>query len=248
MSLARFYIQPAAWQVPALVLENEEANHCVSVMRHRVNDKIIVFNGEGDWAEALIKVATAKRVELEVLLVKQTPKPRVQITLFQAIPKSSNMELIIEKAVELGVNVITPVMTERTVVKLDTKEALKKQTKWQRLALESCKQCGQNWLPEVQTPQSFYQALEKLPKHELRVIAAIQEDALSLKEILANQIEKHKPVSVLLCIGPEGDFTQLEYTSARSHHCLPMTLGKIIMRVETAAMYGLSVLRHELGA
>lgn len=250
MSLARFYIAPSEWQVEALVLERDEANHCISVMRHQVGDQIVVFNGTGDWAKTRITSASARRVELEALLAGQTPKPEVLITLLQAIPKGSNMELIIEKGVELGVNVIVPVITDRTVVKLDVKDALKKQAKWQRLALEACKQCGQNWLPEMQMPRTFLQALEKLPPHELRLIAAIQDDAMSFKEVLADQfqIENHKPASVLLCIGPEGDFTPLEYSAAKANHCLPVTLGPIIMRVETAAMYALSVLRHELRA
>lgn len=250
MSLARFYIAPPSWQLEALALEGDEANHCTSVMRHQAGDEIVVFNGAGDWARTRIKSASSKRVELETLTAGKTPRPAVTLSLLQAIPKGSNMELIIEKGVELGVNVILPVMTERTVVKLDPRDAAKKQIKWQRLALEACKQCGQNWLPEIQTPQSFYQVLEKLTAHELRVIAAIQDDAMPLKEILADQfqIDQHKPESVLLCIGPEGDFTPAEYAAAREKGCLPMTLGSIIMRVETAAMYGLSVLSHELRA
>ncbi|MEY4485163.1 MAG: hypothetical protein RL693_2615 [Verrucomicrobiota bacterium] len=248
MSLARFYIAPSSWHPDSLLLEGDEANHCVSVMRHQAGDEIVVFNGAGAWARTKIRSASPKRVDLETLSAGQTPKPVVTLSLLQAIPKGSNMELIIEKGVELGVNVIIPVMTERTVVKLDARDALKKQAKWQRLALEACKQCGQNWLPEVQVPHSFYQALEKLPAHELRVIAAIQDDAMTLKEILADQfqIEQHQPASVLICIGPEGDFTPAEYAAAREKGCLPMTLGAIIMRVETAAMFGLSVLSHEL--
>lgn len=250
MSLARFYIAPSSWHVETLALEGDEANHCISVMRHQPGDEIVVFNGAGDWARTRISSATAKRVELETLSAGRTSKPAATLSLLQAIPKGSNMELIIEKGVELGVNVIIPVMTERTVVKLDARDAAKKQVKWQRLALEACKQCGQNLLPDVQTPQSFYQALEKLAPHELRIIAAIQEDAMPLKEILADQfqIDQRTPASVLLCIGPEGDFTSAEYAAAREKGCLPMTLGSIIMRVETAAMYGLSVLSHELRA
>ncbi|CAN5711959.1 16S rRNA (uracil(1498)-N(3))-methyltransferase [soil metagenome] len=248
MSLARFYIAPASWHAETLVLEGDEANHCSSVMRHHAGDEIVVFNGAGDWARTRITSASPKRVELETLSADRTPKSATTLTLLQAIPKGSSMELIIEKSVELGVNVIMPVMTERTVVKLDSKDAAKKQVKWQRLAVEACKQCGQNWLPEVQTPQSFYKALEKLPTQELRIIAAIQDDAMPLKGILADQfqIDQHKPASVMLCIGPEGDFTPAEYAAAREKGCLPMTLGSIIMRVETAAMYGLSVLSHEL--
>jgi 16S rRNA (uracil1498-N3)-methyltransferase len=151
------------------------------------------------------------------------------------------MELIIEKAVELGVNIIYPVLTERTVVKLDAKDALKKQEKWQRVALEACKQCGQNWLPEVHLPKSFLEVLRELPPHEVKIIAAIQPDSLSLKGILQGS-----PKSAALCIGPEGDFTPAEYAAARASGFAPMTLGPLVLRVETAALYAVSVLSHEL--
>jgi 16S rRNA (uracil1498-N3)-methyltransferase len=157
------------------------------------------------------------------------------------------MELIIEKAVELGVNAIVPVLTERTVVKLDTREAEKKREKWQRLVLESCKQCGQNWLPEVHLPQPFADTWDQLPAHDLRLVAALQEDAKPLKASLLHiGSGARRPSSVLVAIGPEGDFTPAEYALAQAHGCLPVSLGPITLRVETAALYCLSVLAHEL--
>ena len=154
------------------------------------------------------------------------------------------MEWIIEKAVELGVNAIFPVLTERTVVKLDAKDAAKKQEKWQRVAIEACKQCGQNWLPKVHTPAPFLTALDSLPAHDLKIIAALQPDARALREItnLQSQITK----SAAVTIGPEGDFTPDEYTTARERGYAPITLGPLVLRVETAALYALSILRYEL--
>jgi 16S rRNA (uracil1498-N3)-methyltransferase len=158
------------------------------------------------------------------------------------------MDLIIEKAVELGVNEIFPVFTERTVVKLDAKDAARKRDKWQRLALEACKQCGQNWLPIIQAPRAFDVAWHQLPAHDLRLIAAIQDDAKPLKAILSGDLKSQITDirSILIAIGPEGDFTAAEYALARQHGCLPMSLGPIVLRVETAAMFCLSVLAHEL--
>lgn len=248
-ALARFHIPPSHWQ-PAggsLVLDGDEARHCTSVMRHTVDDEITVFDGAGLSARCRIVTATGKTAELEILETAFTPAPAVSLSLVQSVPKGSNMEWIVEKAVELGVNAVHPVLTARTVVKLDRKEAAKKQEKWQRLALEACKQCGQNWLPVIHPPAPYAEVMATLPPHDLRIIAAIQDDSRPLKAILKDRAEQGKVVSsTLLCIGPEGDFTPAEYQIARDHGCVPMSLGPIILRVETATMYGLSVLGHEL--
>ncbi len=245
MSLPRFYITPDQWSPDALALTGDEAKHCTQVMRRGVGDRIIAFNGVGAQARCLIRAASKGHVELAVEAVETTPAPGVRISLLQAIPKGANMELIIEKAVELGANEILPVLTERTVVKLDAKEALKKQEKWQRMALEACKQCGQNWMPEVRLPQSFSTVWSQLPEHDLRVVAAIQEDAQPLKAILGTR-GAAGVTSALIGIGPEGDFTPAEYALARQQGCLPLSLGLIILRVETATLFCLSVLAHEL--
>lgn len=244
----RFHVPPQAWAEGALALSEDESRHCVSVMRRGPGDVIHVFDGAGGWAEARITDAAAKRVELEAGPGQQTPPPAVSISLLQAVPKGANMELIIEKAVELGVNAVHPVLTERTVVKLDAREAERKQAKWQRTALEACKQCGQNWLPEIHAPVTFATFWAQPPAHDLRIIAAIQDDARPLKAILDADRARRSgvPGRVLMVIGPEGDFTPAEYALAREHGCLPMSLGPIILRVETAAMFSLSVLNHEL--
>lgn len=248
MSLARFYIPPDHWTSDTLALTDDEARHCTQVMRRSVGDEIMAFNGAGGWARCCITSITKGRVELACGARETTPAPAVSITLLQAIPKAGNMELIIEKAVELGANEVIPVLTERTVVKLDSKEAAKKREKWQRLAIEACKQCGQNWLPQIQAPLSFDRAWQHLPAHDLRLVAAIQEDARPLKSLLATRqaANLQPPVSALIAIGPEGDFTTAEYALARQQGCLPMSLGPIILRVETAALFCLSVLAHEL--
>lgn len=246
--MARFHIPSSAWNPDALALTDDEARHCTQVMRRGPGDDIIAFNGAGAWARCRITSAAKNRVELACVSMESNPAPSVSIALLQAIPKAGNMELIIEKAVELGVSEIIPVFTERTVVKLDGKEAAKKLEKWQRLALEACKQCGQNWLPQVHPPQSFSMAWSQLPAHDLRLVAAIQEDAKSLKTHLAARhvSTSQLPASALIVIGPEGDFTPAEYALARQQGCLPTTLGPIILRVETAALFCLSVLNHEL--
>lgn len=247
MSLARFHLPPDRWSNDAACLEGEEAKHCAQVMRRGVGDEIIIFDGVGNQARGVITASTGRQVELKLIEWHQTPPPAVSVSLIQAIPKGSNMELIIEKAVELGISRIHPVFTERTVVRLDSKDAAKKQQKWQRIALEACKQCGQDWLPTVHTPSSFAEACRREKQEGLKLIAAIQPEARPLKAILAEaRASALRSRQATLCIGPEGDFTPTEYALAREHGFMAMTLGPIILRVETATLFSLSILQHEL--
>lgn len=212
-------------------------------------DKAVVFNGHGREVTAEIIGISARDVELRKLHEAAIPQLRCRITLAQAIPKGKNMDLIVQKAVELGASAIAPILSDRTIVRIDAADAAQKQAKWEIVAIEAAKQCGQNWLPEVQSPRTLAQFFaERLP-YDLQLIGSLQSDALHLKQILAEYCHAHKgnrPASVLMLVGPEGDFTPAELNLARSHGCCPITLGPIILRVETAAIYCLSVLSYEL--
>jgi 16S rRNA (uracil1498-N3)-methyltransferase len=158
------------------------------------------------------------------------------------------MDLIVQKAVELGAAEIAPIISDRTIVRLDDAEAAQKQSKWQTIAIEAAKQCGQNWLPEVQTPLSLAQFFSARPRFDLQLVGSLQSEAQHLKKILFDHSPEHRerPASVLMLVGPEGDFTPAELSLAKSHGCRPITLGPVILRVETAALYCLSVLSYEL--
>jgi len=245
MSSHRFYIPPHVWKSGRLALDSGESHHAVEVLRLKAGDRVTVFNGEGAEATAEIAKAGRDQVELRQIQAGKTAPLSCAITLAQAVPKGKNMELIIEKATELGAAAIAPLLSERTVVQCDRDEALKKKHKWQRVAVEACKQCGQNWLPVVhipQTPKDFFNASHRF---DLMLIASLQDDAKRLKAVLA-EFGAQLPKSVLILVGPEGDFTPAEISLAKSNGCRPITLGPIILRTETAAIYCLSVLSHEL--
>jgi 16S rRNA (uracil1498-N3)-methyltransferase len=158
------------------------------------------------------------------------------------------MDLIVQKAVEIGAAEIAPILSDRTVVRLDDESAASKQAKWQTVAIEAAKQSGQNWLPQVHAPQTMAQFFEHRRRFDLQLIGSLQSDAVHLKNILAEYFAEHRdrPTSVLMLVGPEGDFTPAELSLARSHGCRPITLGPIVLRVETASIYCLSVLSYEL--
>ncbi len=248
----RFYISPENWNPDTLALTGSEAHHARDVLRMKRGEKLVLFNGGGREITAEIINACSSEIRLRKLHEAETPPLRCRIVLGQAIPKGKNMELIVQKAVEIGAAEIAPIISDRTVVQVDFESAAQKQTKWRQIAIEAAKQCGQNWLPRVRAPRKlpeFFDAVEKDDaRFDLRLIGSLQPDAQHLKKILADYSSQHehRPQSVLMLIGPEGDFTPAELALARRHGCRPITLGPIILRVETAAIYCLSVLSYEL--
>ena len=265
----RFYISPEDWNPDSLVLREAEAHHARDVLRLQSGGRVVVFNGRGHEITAELVKVMRDEIHLRKMHEARVPPLPCQITLAQAIPKGKNMDLIVQKAVEIGATEIAPLISERTIVHLEVKEAAQKQVKWQQVAVEAAKQSGQNWLPEVQIPRTlkeFFATVEagvspapssgmqptRLPPQrrgiDLRLIGSLQSDAVHLKTILSDYEREHhaRPTSVLMCIGPEGDFTPAELNLAKSQGCRPITLGPIILRVETAAIYCLSVLSYEL--
>ena len=247
----RFYLAPNDWS--AATLTGSEAHHARGVLRLQPGARLTLFDGAGREATAEIVALDSSAVQVRVLQEAITPPLRARLTLAQAIPKGKNMDLIVQKAVEIGAAEIFPLLSARTVVQLDAESAAQKQAKWQTVAIEAAKQCGQNWLPQVhppRTPEEFFgDPSPSPPAFDLRLIGSLQPGALHLKKILADYAEAHagaRPTRILMAIGPEGDFTPAEIALARSHGCAPLTLGPIILRVETAAIYCLSILSYEL--
>jgi 16S rRNA (uracil1498-N3)-methyltransferase len=243
----RFYISPENWSCGALALTGSEAHHARDVLRIRSGEKIVLFNGQGREITAEIVDFSSDKIGLRKLHEAATPPLRCRIVLGQAIPKGKNIELIVQKAVEIGAAEIAPIISDRTIVRVDSENAARKQSKWQQIAIEAAKQSGQNWLPHVHPPKKLAELFSaSAESFDLRLIGSLQPDARHLKKILADYSSEHRPRSVLMLVGPEGDFTPAELALARRHGCQPITLGPIILRVETAAIYCLSVLSYEL--
>lgn len=247
-AMHRFYISPENWNPDAPALTGSEAHHARDVLRMKPAEKLVLFNGRGREITAEIVDLSGAGIQLRKLHEAETPALRSRIILGQAIPKGKNMDLIVQKAVEIGAAEIAPIISDRTVVQVDLESAAQKHAKWQQIAIEAAKQCGQNWLPQVHAPRRLGDFFLASMAFDLRLIGSLQPDAQHLKEILADYSNEHQhlPGSVLMLIGPEGDFTPAELALARHHGCRPITLGPIILRVETAAIYCLSVLSYEL--
>lgn len=237
--MSRFYVPASRWSHDKALLDETEGRHAVEVLRLKVGNEVTLFDGAGRTARARLARVGKKLVEAEILACDFTPKSASETILYQAIPKGKLFEWILEKAVELGVSRVVPLLTERTVVSLDEKESARKREKWERVVIEACKQCGQNWMPEVCVAQTLPRVLNS-PLAGISIVASLHPGAVLLREALPSPLVSDASV----WIGPEGDFTPLEMERIVQWGARPVTLGKIILRVETAAMYCMSVLSH----
>jgi len=246
----RFYIAPEAWNIQPLALDAAESKHATQVLRMKAGDRATVFDGCGTEAIVELGAPQDRSLPLRLLQTSRSAPLASRITLAQAIPKGKTMELIVQKATELGVDTIAPLISERTVVQLDKEDGEDKREKWQRVALEACKQSGRNWIPNVLAPSTVRQFLDDQGRDfDFALVASLQPDAKPLYQQIAFFREQQPgitPASVLVLVGPEGDFTPAEVGTARSAGCLPLTLGPLVLRSETAAIHCLSILNYEL--
>jgi 16S rRNA (uracil1498-N3)-methyltransferase len=244
----RFYLPPEQCQDTTLLLTERESHHAQHVLRVRDGERLMVLDGAGQ--ELLCEARKSGQDQLTLNVVQRSVVPPLpyQITLLQAIPKGKIIESIIQKATELGVYRIVPLLSDRVTTQLDDESAASKVEKWRLTAIEAIKQCGSAWLPEIETPITPKAYLARGEKFELPLIASLQSDRRHPREHFKTfHGEKQRlPRTVCVWIGPEGDFTPAEMNAVKSAGVLPITLGRLVLRSETAAIYALSVLNYEL--
>ena len=242
----RCYLPDADFTAPALTIEREEAHHALRVLRMKVGEECEVFDGRGHAARGRI-AAVQGGSSFTVAELQPLPElpPVPPITLAVALAKGTNTDLIIQKAVELGAAHIIPIISERTIVRLKPAEAQAKAEKWRRTVLEACKQCGVRHLPAVEPPQPLPTLLQRTDLPETRLVCAISPQAKPIRQVLESARAAGAAAAVVL-IGPEGDFSPAEYAAAASAGFTHVSLGHIILRVETAVFMALSAIRYAL--
>jgi 16S rRNA (uracil1498-N3)-methyltransferase len=244
--MRRFYLPPAECLSDHLVLTGSEAHHAADVLRVKEGDEVAVLDGAGGELVCRVETVARKKVQLGVQSRTTAPAPPWRITLVQAIPKGKMLEAIIQKATELGVWRIVPLLSQRVTTHLEGDAIEHKTEKWRQTAVEAIKQCGQRWLPQVDPPTTLPAWLARGDKFDLTLVASLQDDRRHLRAYLPSGARR--PQAICIWIGPEGDFAAEEMEAIRGAGALPITLGPLVLRSETAALCALSIINHELGA
>jgi 16S rRNA (uracil1498-N3)-methyltransferase len=242
--IPRCFVEAREWMKPVVAISLEDSHHLSDVLRVAPGERLVVCDGQGGEASAEIIGISSGHVSVRILDRRRQDGADVMFTLIQAVPKAQKMDWIIQKATEIGVWSILPVMTDRGVVKLEEDRADKRGGRWQRIATEAAKQCRTAWIPAVQPVEPLVSVLARKLPVEVLLIGSLEPDAVPLKTCLAG-LKARGPVSVGLLIGPEGDFSPREFELARKAGAIPVSYGTRVLRVETAAIYGLCVLAYE---
>ncbi|MEG1870040.1 MAG: 16S rRNA (uracil(1498)-N(3))-methyltransferase [Oscillospiraceae bacterium] len=224
------------------IIDGEDAKHISKVLRCKLGDNITVCDTNANDYDCTITNINSDTITLNVNSKSQSQtEPTVKVRLFQAIPKADKLELIIQKAVELGVTEIIPVLTQRCVARPDEKSMEKKLLRYNRIAYEAAKQCGRGIIPKVLPMVDFKQAVTMMTNDQLAILF-YENSTTSLVDILQNPFN-----SISILIGSEGGFTPEEAQFATENGCHSLSLGKRILRCETAPIAAIAIVMYQSG-
>ncbi len=224
-------------------LSPEESHHLARVLRVRQGQPITLFDGQGGVANAIVEEVAKSEVKVRNEKRWSVAAPAVQIDLIQAVPKPERWDLVLQKAVELGVSTIRPILTQHTEFKPNPK----KQERWEKIVMNAAQQCEVRWLPELKPLEKLEATISSLGEYDLALVGSLYEGAKPFREIpLRQESGKVLVKRVALLVGPEGDFSQEEVDRLVHAGAVPVSFGDRILRTETAAIFGLSVLAYEL--
>lgn len=240
--MPKFFINKNDISSGQIRLSGEDEKHIRTVLRAREGEELTLCDGEGmDYQCRIASLEGGVLLDILSQAVCET-EPKVKITLYQGLPKADKMELIIQKCVELGVDRIVAVSTERAIVKLDKKEA-KKLERWQKIAEAAAKQSGRGKIPEIgQQVLKFKDAVAEAKALDGAIIPYEKEQERGLRQF----VQEFKGETIGVFIGPEGGFAEEEIALAQENGVTPITLGRRILRTETAGMTTTAILLYEL--
>lgn len=241
----RFYV-PFHTDSVNVWIDSSESHHIIHVKRLKIGDKIILFNGMGDERNAEIIELKGNRIKVRIGrdTVVNKGNDSVKIDIAFAIPKGKRSHFLVQKCTELGVRRLIPIHYERSVVRLKP-ERPEKIEKWQRIAIETSKQCGRNVITEISSSMDFCNFIRNAESYDLSIFACNQTDSNNLK----NTLHGHVKVNSIIClIGPEGGFTSNEIEMAKKAGCKFVSLGQRTLRVETAAIAVSAILSYHYSA
>ena len=242
----RFYCRFSDLQDKKIIISDfNQLHHLKNVLRFKTGDRAVVFDDRGNEYSVRLNNLSEKEAEFGIDVKKsQAADPRkIRITIACAIPKKSKIDDIIDRLTQLGVDRIIPLVTQRVIVKMDKAKMLQRQKRWEDIVLSACKQSQRNTVTVIDPVTDIGELIKHSEKFDLKLIPNLTGNRRSLKSVFSGATVK----SVLVLIGPEGDFTPQEIALASKSGFVPVTFGDLVFRVETACLYIASVLNYELG-
>ena len=240
--MAKFFVSNDLIKDDKVFIDGENANHIINVLRCKIDEEIEISTGDG--YDYICKIEEISKESLVVKIIDcfgNESEPNIKITLYQGLPKADKMELIIQKCIELGIDEIVPINTDRSIVKLSGKED-KKIIRWNKIAESAAKQSRRGKIPKVTNIINFDDAINKAKENDFNIIPYEKERVNTIKNITKNL----NGTKIGVFIGPEGGFSESEIENAIKNSILPITLGKRILRTETAGFITTAILLYEL--
>ncbi|MGE4488971.1 MAG: 16S rRNA (uracil(1498)-N(3))-methyltransferase [Kiritimatiellales bacterium] len=237
------FIQPEEIRKDVAPLAPDESHHLARVLRAETGQALTLFDGQGTRAEGVIEAVTKKEVTVRITSRETVPPPPVEITLIQAVCKPDRFEMILQKATELGVRRIQPIVTQNAGLPAGKIEKMIE--RGEAIIRNAAQQCGTAWLPVFQPLEKINRIFPNIGMYDAVFIGSLHPDARPFQESFQS-LEKPKIKTAALIIGPEGDLTKEEVDAAVAAGARPVSFGTQILRTETAAIFGLSVLAYEL--
>jgi 16S rRNA (uracil1498-N3)-methyltransferase len=240
----RFYAPQPQIVNGKLKIKGDEVKHIRKVLRLKAGDEIIVFDGLGKEYEGTIVEEEPASITIKIEnIFSSIEDSHLEVTLAQSLLKGEKMDYLIQKATELGIKEIIPFLSSRSVPLLEKSRRLKRHHRWEKIAVEASKQCGRGVVPKIETLQDYSEVLQIASPDSLRLILW-EREGIKLKDVLARSKEKTK---IFFIIGPEGGFSREEVDESKRAGFIVVTLGRRILRAETASLCFLSILQFDRG-
>ncbi len=248
--MPKFFVPEEQIEKNEITIMGQDVKHIKNVLRKVIGDEIIVCNKTKE-KDYLCEVMEIQKEFIKCNIIRELEEnveSKIEITVFQGLPKFDKMELIIQKSVELGVYKIVPVSMKRCVVKLQEKDKEKKQKRWNTISEVAAKQCGRNRVPEINTILNIKDINNLIEEYDVFLVAYENEKDITLKQCLKNIKEEYKNdnIKIGVLIGPEGGIAPEEVQELKDNGAVSMSLGKRILRTETVALNVISIIMYEL--
>lgn len=220
-----------------IILPEKDSHHLSRVIKVKKQQELTIFNGKGDVGHALVLEVRKNAVEVVIKKISKYPKPDIQIDLIQAIPKLDRWNMILQKATELGVSNIYPLITKHT----EYKPHQKRYDRWNQIIKSASEQCEQRWKPVLHQPKNINSILNTFNTYDKLLLGSLYPESIPFKDVMWSNTKK-----TALIIGPEGDFSFEEVGKMIEAGAMPISFGENILRTETASIFGLSIISYEL--